>query len=122
METRPPNKSFWMVPFAVQVTRGLLRDERSRRKTMGFSLLFSLVMLTSGLTVLRPWLDPHEHPWRFISFWFACAWVTLLVLLLALLDLLLVRAQARAARRAFREQLSKEVTPASPDVPGTNNQ
>ena len=58
-----------MVPFTVQVTRGILRDERSRRKTMGFSLLITVVMLVAGLTVLRPWLNPHEHPWRFLFFW-----------------------------------------------------
>lgn len=114
METPPPKKSFWMVPFTVQVTRGLLRDERSRRKTMGISLLIVVAMVVIGLAVLRSWLDPHEHPWRFVLFWFACAWVTMLVLLLALLDLLLVRAQARAAQKALREQLSKGSTPGSP--------
>jgi|SRR5450631_3325112 hypothetical protein len=116
METRPPKKSFWMVPFTIQATRGLLRDERSRRKTMGISLLIVVVMLVAGVTVLRPWLNPHEHPWRFIFYWFACAWETVLVLLLAILDLLLVRAQARAARRAFREEYSKKATPDSPDA------
>jgi hypothetical protein len=116
METRPPKKGFWMVPFTVQVTRGLLRDERSRRKTMGFSVLIAVVMLVAGLTVLRPWLNPHEHPWRFLFFWFVCAWETILVLLLALLDLLLVRAQARAARRALGEQFSKKATRDSPDA------
>jgi hypothetical protein len=115
METRPPKKGFWMVPFTVQVTRGLLRDERSRRKTMGFSLLIAVGMVVAGLTVLRPWLNPQEHPWRFLFFWFVCAWETLIVLLLAFLDLLLVRAQARAARRAFREHFSKEANAASPD-------
>ena len=114
MEPRPPKNSFWMVPFTVQVTRGLLRDERSRRKTMGISLLIAVVMLIAGLTVLRPWLDPHVHPWRFIFFWFACAWETVLVLLLALLDLLLVRAQARAARRTIREEFSKDAPSKSP--------
>jgi hypothetical protein len=108
METRPPKKSFWMVPFTIHATRGLLRDERSRRKTMGISLVVTIAMLGAGLTVLRPWLNPHEHPWRFILFWFACAWETLLVLLLALFDLLLVRAQARAARKAFREEFLAE--------------
>jgi hypothetical protein len=120
METRPPKKSFWMVPFTIHATRGLLRDERSRRKTMGVSLVVAIVMLAAGLTVLRPWLNPHEHPWRFIFFWFACAWETLLVLLLALFDLLLVRLQARAARKAFREKLSNATTPHSagePDEP-----
>lgn len=111
MNDRPPKKSFWMVPFTVQITRGLLRDERSRRKTMGMSLLVAVAMLVSGLTVLRPWLNPDEHPWRFIFFWFACAWETLLVLLLALLDLLLVRAQARATRKVLREEFSKSATP-----------
>jgi hypothetical protein len=107
METRPPRKSFWMVPFTIHATRGLLRDERARRKTMAISLLVALLLLVAGLTILRPWLDPHEHPWRFILFWFACAWATLLVLLLALLDLLLIRAQARAARKLFGEEVAK---------------
>ena len=106
-----------MVPFTVQVTRGLLRDERSRRKTMGFSLLVAVGMVVAGLTVLRPWLNPKEHHWRFLFFWFVCAWETLIVLLLAFLDILLIRAQARAERRAFREQFSKEANTASPDGP-----
>lgn len=113
MDDRPPTKAFWMVPFTVQLTRGLLRDQRSRRKTMGVSLLVAVTMLVAGLTVLRPWLNPHEHPWRFIFFWFACAWETLLVLLLALLDLLLVRAQARDARKTLREEFSQKTTPNS---------
>jgi hypothetical protein len=112
MESRPPKRSFWMVPFTVQATRGLLRDQRSRRKTMAISLAVAGLMLGAGLTVLRPWLDPHEHPGRFILFWLACAWETVLVLLLALLDLLLLRAQEREARKAFRENLSKETPPA----------
>lgn len=95
-----------MVPFTIHATRGLLRDQRSRRKTMAVSLAVAIVMVVAGLTVLRPWLDPHEHPWRFILFWLACAWETVLVLLLALLDLLLVRAQARDAQKAFREQVA----------------
>ena len=105
-----------MVPFTVQVTRGLLRDERSRRKTMGFSLLIALVMVVAGLTVLRAWLNPHEHLWRFVFFWFVCAWDTVLMLLLALLDLLLIRAQARVTRRAFQERFSTKATSASPDA------
>lgn len=117
METRPPKKSFWMVPFTIHATRGLLRDERSRRKTMGISLVVAVIMLGAGSTFLRPWLDPHEHPWRFVFYWFACAWETLLVLLLALFDLLLIRAQARAARKAFREGLSAGAMPQTPGEP-----
>ena len=83
---------------------------------MAFSLLVAVVMLVAGLTVLRPWLNPQEHPWRFIFYWFACAWETLLVLLLALLDLLLIRAQARAARKVIAEGFSGELRTDSPTV------
>ena len=113
METPPPQKNLRMVPFVVQITRGLLRDERSRRKTMGITMLVAVLMLVAGLTVLRPWLNPHEHPWRFIFFWFICAWETVLVVLLALLDILLIRAQTRAARRALQEQFSGRKPPDS---------
>lgn len=103
-----------MVPFTIHATRGVLRDQRSRRKTMAISLIVAVVLLVAGLTVLRPWLDPHEHSWRFIFYWLACAWQTVLVLLLALFDLLLVRAQARAARKAFREEFGKGIAENSP--------
>ncbi len=114
METEPPEKKFRVMPFTIHATRGLLRDERSRRKTMAFSLVVAVVMLVAGLTVLRPWLNPQEHPWRFIFYWFACAWETLLVLLLALLDLLLIRAQARAARKTIADGFSQSITSDSP--------
>jgi hypothetical protein len=104
METRPPNKSSWMVPFTIQATQGLLRDQRTRRAIMAFCLVVVLVIAVCGLTLFRSWLDPHEHPVRFILYWLACGWQTILVLLLALLDLLLIRAQARAARKALREE------------------
>jgi hypothetical protein len=117
METELPKKRFQVVPFTVHATRGLLRDERSRRRTMAFSMVIAVVMLVAGLTVLRPWLNPQEHPWRFIFFWFACAWETLLVLLLALLDLLLVRAQARAARKALREEFPRRADSGSVAAP-----
>src|SRR6266513_2530508 len=101
MEDGPPPKRFWMVPFTIHATRGVLRDQQSRRKTMAVSLVIAVALLLAGLTLFRSWLDPHEHPWRFILYWLACAWETMLVLLLALLDLLLVRAQTRAARKAL---------------------
>jgi hypothetical protein len=110
----PSNKHFRIVPFSVHATRGLLRDQKARRKAIGISLVVAVAMLTAGLTVLRSWLDAHEHPWRFVLFWFACAWVTILVLLLALFDLLLVRAQGRAERKAIREQFSRESRAGSP--------
>jgi fumarate reductase subunit D len=84
---------------------------------MAVSLVIALLLLIAGLTVFRGWLDPHEHPWRFILYWLACAWETVLVLLLALLDLLLVRAQTRAAQKLLSEQLPKRSGQDS--VPGT---
>lgn len=108
METPPPEKRLRVAPFAIHATRGLLRDQQSRRKTMAVSLIIAVILLGGGFTVFRPWLDPHEHPWRFILYWLACAWETVLVLLLAIFDLLLVRAQARAARKALREDVKPE--------------
>src|SRR6478672_1969694 len=103
MET-PPEKHLQVAPFAAHATRGLLRDPGLRRKTMAIAIIVSLILVVTGLTVLRSSLDPHEHPARFILFWFACGWITVTALLLALLDILLVRAEARRVRRALREE------------------
>jgi hypothetical protein len=116
METGPPEKRLRVAPFAVHATRGLLRDPKSRRRTMAVTVVVALVLLVTGLTVLRPWLNPHEHPLRFILFWLACAWETMLVILLALYDLLLMRAQEREARNALREEMAKRARPDSDDV------
>ena len=107
MEERPPEKRLEVAPFAVHATRGVLRDPRARRKTMALLLAGALILIALGLFGTKTWLEPHEHPVRFILFWFACGWITLAALLLALLDLLLLRAQARRNRRAMREGLEK---------------
>jgi hypothetical protein len=105
MEDRPPEKRLRVAPFAIHATRGLLRDQKSRRRTMAVSIAVALFLLVTGLTVFRSWLDPHEHPWRFIFFWLACAWETVLAILLALFDVLLMRAEERTARKALGEQM-----------------
>ena len=107
METRPPSNRPWMARFIIQVTQGLVRDERTRRKAMALLIFVAVAMVAAGLTGLRSWLEPREHTGRFILFWFACAWVTLTTLLLALLDMLMIRAKARQARKALREDVSK---------------
>jgi RsiW-degrading membrane proteinase PrsW (M82 family) len=117
MEKRPPSKRFWMLPFTVHATRGLLRDQQARRKTMAISLLVAVVLLAAGLTVFRSSLDPHEHPWRFILYWLVCGWETVLVLLLALFDLLLVRAEARAARKILQKRIANASTEGTTDPP-----
>jgi hypothetical protein len=105
MDERPPEKRLRVAPFAIHATRGLLRDQKSRRRTMAVSIAVALILAVTGLTVFRSWLDPHQHPWRFIFFWLACAWETVLAILLAVFDLLLMRAQERAARKALREKM-----------------
>jgi len=92
-----------MFSFVIHVTRGLLRDQRTRRKAMFASVFAAVVLIVVGSSLLQSVLDPHEHPGWFIFFWLACAWVTMLAMLLALLDILLTRIQARAVRRALRE-------------------
>ena len=105
MEDRPPEKRLRVAPFAIHATRGLLRDQKSRRRTMAVSIAVALILAATGLTVFRSWLDPHEHPWRFIFFWLACAWEIVLAILLAFFDLLLMRAQERATQKALREEM-----------------
>src|SRR6476660_4118656 len=108
METRPPAERFWMARFAAHATRGIIRDQRTRRRAMAILVLAALVMMAAGPTGLGDWLDPREHSVRFILFWFVCGWLTLTALLLAALDLLLVRAQGRAARNALRGDINTE--------------
>lgn len=109
MDTRPPEKRLRVVPFSIHATRGLLRDQGMRRKMMTFFLVVVLAFVVAGLTILRPWLDPHEHRWLFIAYWLVCAWQIVLVVLLALLDLLLIRAQARAAGKAIRHEHTDDI-------------
>ena len=107
MTLPPPNeKKLRFVSFAIHATRGLLRDQNARRKTMFVAMLVALVMLFGGSTFLASLLDPHHRPGWFIFYWFVCAWITVLCVLLAVFDLLLVRAQARAAKRALAQNIS----------------
>ena len=91
--------------FIVHATRGVLRDQRTRRKAMAFLLALAVLLLIAGLTFLQPMLNPHEHPWFVIFFWIACVWFTLTAALLAIFDLLLLRLEARRTERALREKL-----------------
>ena len=111
METRPKGKSFWIPGFAAQASRGLIRDQGARRKMMFAAVAVAVLLAVAGSTFLRDILSPREHPIWFILFWLACAWMTVLAILLALFDLLIVRAQGRAARRQLGAQLSSTTTP-----------
>ena len=105
MENSPDEKRLQTTSFVVHATRGVIRDQNTRRKTMLFLLMLALLLLILGFTVLEPALNPREHPWRVIFFWIVCIWLTFTALLVALFDLLVLRLQARRAERALRERL-----------------
>jgi cobalamin biosynthesis protein CobD/CbiB len=107
------------VSLVTQISKGLIRDQRTRRLIMFWGLIGALVMLFLG-SVFFNWM--REHPIFFLFYWGACAWVTLLAMLLAIFDLLLLRAAARQARRKletdYLEELRRQHKDDS-DPPGT---
>ena len=105
MENSPDEKHLKTTAFVLHATRGVIRDQNTRRKAMLLLLALALLLLILGFTVLQPALNPQEHPWRVIIFWIVCIWLTFTALLLALFDLLVLRLQARRAERALREKL-----------------
>jgi protein-S-isoprenylcysteine O-methyltransferase Ste14 len=111
----PPEKQLSILSFVVHATRGVIRDQNIRRKTMFVVLVVALVLLFSGSTFLQSNLNPHEHPVWVIFYWLVCAWLTLTAMLLALFDLLVVRARTRNAGKVLRNRLSETENPESPD-------
>jgi protein-S-isoprenylcysteine O-methyltransferase Ste14 len=101
--------------FVVHATRGVIRDQTTRRKTMFILLVAALVFLFGGSTFLSSILSPREHPGWFIFYWFVCGWLTLTAMLLALFDLLAVRAQARKAEKLLRDELPERQNPTAQD-------
>jgi hypothetical protein len=114
METRPPEKRLAVAPFTIHAARGLLRDPKMRRIMMAFTIAIAAILLVIGLSGLRSWLNPHEHPWRFVLFWLVCAWQTSFALLLAVFDLLMTRARARAERKAFIDRVANPTATSPP--------
>ncbi len=88
------------------LARATLLDPRRRRNAMFYSIVAAGAMLLFGATLLDDWLRGSLV--RFLGYWTACAWLTLLAVLLALLDLLILRAQGRRLRRELRERLAQE--------------
>jgi len=102
-----PEKQLSILSFAAHATRGLVRDQNARRKTMFALLVIALVLLLAGSTFLQSLLNPHQHPVWFILFWFVCGWLTLTAMLLAAFDLVRVRLDARKAERMLQEKFSQ---------------
>jgi biotin transporter BioY len=116
-ENSAEEKPLRTASFVVHATRGVIRDQNTRRKCMLVLLVTALVLLVCGSTFLHPILNPREHLAWSLLFWFACLWLTLTALLLAIFDLLIVRSQARKVRRALREKYAQTETPRSPSAP-----
>jgi hypothetical protein len=109
----PTEKQLSMLSFVVHATRGLIRDQNVRRRTMFVLLVIAMVLLFSGSTFLAPTITPREHPGWFILYWFVCGWLTLTAMFLAFFDLLMVRLEARKAQRTLREKSPQTETPNS---------
>jgi len=114
MENSPETKPLRTLSFVVHATRGVIRNQTTRRNTMFVVLVIALVLLFSGSTFLASMLNSQEHPMRFILFWFICAWLTLTAMLLAVFDLLVAKSEARKAARMLREKFARSQTPDSP--------
>jgi protein-S-isoprenylcysteine O-methyltransferase Ste14 len=110
----PEEKPLRTTSFFIHATRGVIRDQTTRRKTMFVLLVVALVLLFSGSTLLHSILNPREHLGLFIFYWLVCAWLTLTAMLLAVFDMLVIRAHGRKARQILRGELSEEQDSASP--------
>jgi hypothetical protein len=100
--------------FVVHATRGVIRDQNSRRKMMFFCVLAAMLWLFLGATFLQGFLA--ARPLWFMLYWLACAWLTIAALLLAIFDLLMTRVQARAADKALRQQYANKADADRTDV------
>ena len=108
METPPEEKNLETVSFVAHATRGIIHDQRTRRKAMVVLLALAVLMLAAGFTLFQSALNPREHPWFVILFWLACVWLTFTAMLLAIFDLVVIRSEARRAQRALREKLGTD--------------
>jgi len=91
------------VKLLIQFTRGLVYDQNTRRGVMFVIILAAMLMVFCGSTFLSAPLT--ARPLVFLSYWAACAWLTLCALLLALYDLLALRRRARQERRRLRAEI-----------------
>jgi predicted tellurium resistance membrane protein TerC len=96
----------------VGISRGIIREQSTRRTVMFYSVLAALVVLFAGATFLDDWL--RARPLLFLLYWAACAWITVLAVLLAIFDLLVVRARLRGERRRLEAEYLKRVPPDDP--------
>ena len=89
--------------WVIRYTRGLILDQHLRRLTMFYVIIGAMLMAFAGEVFLDGWL--RQNPWRFLGYYLACAWLTVVAALLALYDLLMIRLQHRAIRRELRARM-----------------
>ncbi|MFL6526639.1 MAG: hypothetical protein ACJ8IQ_00930 [Chthoniobacterales bacterium] len=99
-EMDEPEKALRVGSFAAHSARGVIRDRKTRRMTMLGALAVALVFLACAVVI-----DAREHLLIAALCWFACAWMTVLAVLLAIYDLLAVRRESRATREDLQRQL-----------------
>lgn len=100
--------------FIIQISKGLIREQRTRRAVMFYSVLTVLGLVFAGSTFFWPTL--REHPLLFIGYWGLCAWITLLSVLLAIYDMASIRIAARREReRLMEDHFAQENDKASND-------
>lgn len=100
----PEEKPLRTTSFVIHATRGVIRNQPTRRRAMFVLLIIAMLLLFSGLTFLQTTLNPREHLLWFALFWLVCLWLTLTAMLLAVFDLLTVRMEARRARRTLGQE------------------
>ena len=83
---------------------------------MFWAMIFALVILFAGSTVLDHWL--RENPLLFLGYWAGCALLTFLAFSLAAFDLLQLRVMARRERRNLEAKYLTEIEP--PQTHGEN--
>ena len=94
------------VQFVIQICRGIIRSQRVRRTLMFWDVIVVLVMMFLGSTFFWPWL--REHPFIFLGYWAACAWLTIRAALLAVYDMAKVRLEAKRAHEKLKRELMRD--------------
>ena len=99
----PRSRAVGPLGWVIRYTRGLILDQHLRRQTMFYVIIAAMLMAFAGEVFLDGWLK--QNPWRFLGYYLACAWLTVVAALLALYDLLMIRLQHRAIRRDLRARM-----------------
>jgi hypothetical protein len=95
-----------MFRLVILLSKGVLRDTKTRRNVMLWLMLVALVMLFLGSWLLSDdWA--RRHVWLYFTYWAVCGWITLTGVLLAIFDMLIIRATARALRLRLEREIAQ---------------